>query len=144
MPWIIGSACAVACILVAGMTRHAHKRQSWLSIFISTASLGFVPFAVFRPDLVATWASSISGFDFIPGLGLVFAACGLVAAAIMIINGLRLGKQIYLSLGLLALGAQIVLLLQPGLYRFENAVIFIGALILAGAAAFITRPLKAE
>ena len=144
MPWIIGSACAVACILVAGMTRHAKKMQSWASITISTVALAFVPFSVFRPDLSASWLSTIPNFDYIPGLGLIFAACGLTAAIIMIINGLRLNRQTYISMGLIGLGAQIVLLLQPDLLNFENIIVFSSALTVVFIASFFTLPSKAK
>lgn len=138
MAWIIAAACGSAIILVAGMARHSNEQQSWLSIFVSFTPLSFVPFSVFRPDLTATLFTQFSGFEYLPGVALIFAACGLVVASMMIVNGLRLNRQLYISLGLLALGAQTVMLLKSSLWTFDNTVIFLAALGIASLTAVIT------
>lgn len=138
MAWIIGAACGAAIILVAGMARHSNNQQSWLSIYISFTALCYVPFSVFRPDIAASLFEQISGFEYLPGLALIFATCGLVVSAMMIVNGLRLNRQLYISLGLLALGAQTVMLLKSSLWTFDNTVVFLTALGIASLTAVIT------
>lgn len=138
MAWIIGAACGSAIVLVAGMARHSNKQQSWLSLFVSFTALSFVPFSVFRPDLTASLFTQFSGFEYLPGVALIFAACGLVVATMMVVNGLRLNRQLYISLGLLALGAQTVMLLKSSLWTFDNTMIFLAALGVASMIANIT------
>ncbi len=59
-------------------------------------------------------------------------ATGLIVFSATITNGLRLKQNIYVLLGLLAIGAQIVLLFQPALFNLDNLVVFTTALLAAG------------
>ena len=131
-PWIILCSAAVAAILVAGMSRHAHSRQSSLSIFLTTLALGAIPFMAYRPDTAFQYISSVPGLKIVPAIGLVLAAGGIVVFTAMIVNGLRLNRKTYIAIGLLALGAQIVLLLDPVLYTTDNVVVFGASLFVIG------------
>ncbi len=143
IPWLIGCGCALTCIIVAGMSRLSKNRQSLMSLGVTTFTLGLIPLLVLQPDFINTALSALPHFQSIPHIGLIMAAFGLIITSAMIINGLRLNKMIYISLGLTALGAQTVLLLQPSLLSFENAVMFTSATLLFSAIAWLTLRLKA-
>lgn len=133
MTWIIGVACALACVLVAGMSRHAHSRQTALSIFLTTVALGAVPFLVFRPDLIMPYLSKIPGLPFTPTVGLVLGGCGLVVFGGQVLKGMRLNRVGYSLLGLSALGAQIVMLYRPQFLNVDSLVILTATLVASGS-----------
>lgn len=142
--WIIGVGCALSCILVAGMSRHAHSRQTALSIFLTTIALGLVPFLTFRPDLILPYMSEVPGLQVIPTIGLIMGAAGLIVSTVMILNGLRLKKNVYVLLGLLTLGAQLVMLFDPSLFNIDNLVIFGTAFLASGIFVALTIRNKAQ
>jgi len=130
--WMILCAVSLAAILIAGMSRHAHSRQSALSIFLTTLGLGAIPFMAYRPDIAFQYISSVPGMKTVPTVGLILAAGGIIVFTSMIVNGLRVNRKTYIALGLLALGAQLVLLLDPFLYTIDNVVVFGASLFVIG------------
>lgn len=132
MGWAALIGISISAILVGGMSRHAHSRQSALSIFLTTLALGSIPFMIYRPDLLVNFVSSVPGLKIIPAIGFVLAAGGVIVFASMIVNGVRLNRMLYITLGILALGTQTVLLLDPALWSIDSAVVFGASLFVVG------------
>lgn len=122
--WAALTVISICAILVGGMSRHAHSRQSALSILLTTVALGAIPFMVYRPDIAFHYVTTVPGLTIIPAIGFALAAGGVVVFTSMIINGVRLNIKTYIALGVAALGAQIFLLLDPLLWSVDSAVVF--------------------
>jgi len=142
MAWTVGVCCALACIFASGLARHKHNRQTFLSLSLSTLALGLVPFMTFRPDSLEQLLKTTLGLSAIPTMGLILATFGFAVALTMILNGLRLRRNLYLYMGLAGLGAQFVLIFQPLLFSLDNIVIFFVSFLCAASLVSFTTPSK--
>ncbi len=129
--WWVVSGLAMLTLFVAAMIQYKTSQLSLPGIFIICLTVGSIPLATARPDMVFAVFDAVPGLNARPGSGLIMGAAIIAAGLIWLVGGLRRGSFVNIIMGAVTIGVQAIVLLQPQRFDTDLAVVFIVSLICA-------------
>ena len=146
--WWAAFISASTTLFITSLMRYKSSHISLIGIFIISLTVVAIPLATAKPELAFIVFDKIPGLDARPGLGLIMGAVILASGLIWLVNGLKHGHILGMSMGALIIGVEAVILFQPENYNTDLGVIFIVSLIcalcfgglLAGASSDLNQP----
>jgi len=131
MAWQLITALALTAIYLSGLVRWKHGRVTKIGAFAATLIAALLPLTIWAEPAINMIVTAIPGMYASPTIGLIIAG-GILASGIgMALNGIRRNNTKMIMLAMLAIGAQIVMLMTPSLITFENVMVFGLSLIFA-------------
>lgn len=129
--WWFALSAALITLFIASLIRFKSSHISLSGIFIIMLAVAVVPIATAKPDLVYSVFDTIPGLNAQPGLGLIIGAVVIACGCLLLINGLKHGQVLDMSMGAIVIGIEAVILFQPESYNADLGVVFVVSLICA-------------
>ena len=129
--WLTIFSAAMFVLFLTSLMRYKTSHVSLIGVFIICATVLLIPIAATRPDLIYAAFDTIPGLEAHPGLGLIIGAVIISSGFIWLIDGLKHGRFLDMTLGAIVIGIEALVLFQPARFNVDLGVIFVVSLICA-------------
>jgi len=129
--WWIALGFSALALFISSILRYKHAQITLFGIFLVSAATLILPIASVRPDIISHAFDTIPGLNAHPGFGFVIGAAMMASGLAWVVNGLRKGIILDMTLGVCLVGIQAVIILRPGLTSLDFGIVFIVSLISA-------------